>query len=178
MRRIINLKNLRINFFVLFLILFSFCSILISQSFVFAEPEDNIVFRTQNGIVVVFGTASELYSLEDSYKKNEKKIDDVFDWVKKNYPTLKVERYNLYMSYKFGKWGLDLKLREAEVMGLIPDIEGLSINDARIVLEKMGFEILNNLEQIPVKKKAVFLEGTSSNDNIHIFYEGFIYQEP
>ncbi|PMP85419.1 hypothetical protein [Thermodesulfobium acidiphilum] len=173
-----NFRNLRIIFFILFLILFFFCSILISQSLVFADPEDNVIFRIQNGIVVVFGTANELYSLEDSYKKNEKKIDNVYDWIKKNYPTLKVERYNLYMSYKFGKWGLDLKLREAEVMGLIPDIEGLSINDAKTLLEKMGFEILNNLEQIPVKKKAVFLQGTSSNDNIYIFYEGFIYQEP
>ncbi|WP_448589435.1 hypothetical protein [Thermodesulfobium sp.] len=169
-------KKFNIKFFgILFFAVFIYF-ILFSQNFAGADPEDNIVFRTQNGIVVVFGTASELYSLEDSYKKDAKKIENIYDWVKKAYPNLKVERYSLYMSYKFGKWGLDLQVREAEIMGIIPDIEGLSLGDAKMILERMGFEILNSLEQNPVKKRAVFLEGTSAKDKIHIFFEGFIYQ--
>jgi hypothetical protein len=168
-----NIKIFGILFFVTLI-----CFILTPQNFANADPEDNVVFRTQSGIVVVFGTSKELYSLEDAYKKDAVRIDNVYDWVKKNYPDLRLERYNLFMSYKFGKWGLDLRLREAEVLGIIPTIEWLSISDVKTVLEKTGFEILSSLEQTPVKKRAVFLEGTSSNDNIHIFFEGFIYQEP
>lgn len=173
-----NFDKFNIKFLGILLFLTLIYFILIPQKFANADPEDNVVFRTQSGIVVVFGTSKELYSLEDAYKKDSAKIDNVYDWIKKNYPVLRLERYNLFMSYKFGKWGLDLRLREAEVMGIIPDIEGLSISDAKTILEKSGFEILNSLEQIPVKKRAVFLEGTSSDNNIHIFFEGFIYQQP
>ena len=175
---LMDFDKFNIKIFGILLFLTLTCFTLIPQNFANADPEDNVVFRTQSGIVVVFGTAKELYSLEDAYKNDSVKIDNVYDWIKKNYPGLRLERYNLFMSYKFGKWGLDLRLREAEVMGIIPTIEGLSISDAKTILEKSGFEILNSLEQTPVKKRAVFLEGTSSSDNIHIFFEGFIYQEP